>query len=212
MKRAYDFRMTARDSLRGLWAPVIGVSFLAFLAGAEITMSTSFVYTLLNIADESIWVFAINIIRLAVGSLVSLGLIQYNLNLIDKKPAYWNQLFCHTSIWGKAIWLKLRAGIFIFLWTLLLIIPGIIKSYSYSMAGFIMSENPEISAKEAMEMSMKMMNGNKFRLFCLRLSFVGWFILGILTLGIGFLWIIPYMNSATAAFYDDVSRNTNVNE
>lgn len=54
MKRAYDFRMTARDSLRGLWAPVIGVSFLAFLAGAEITMSTSFVYTLLNIADESI--------------------------------------------------------------------------------------------------------------------------------------------------------------
>ena len=75
------------------------------------------------------------------------------------------------------------------------------------MAGFIMSENPEISAKGAMEMSMKMMNGNKFRLFCLRLSFIGWFILGILTLGIGLLWIIPYMNAATAAFYDDVSRN-----
>ncbi len=207
MKRAYDFRMTARDSLRGHWAPVIGVSFLAFLAGAEITMSTGFVYTLLNIADESIWVFAINIIRLVLGSLVSLGLIQYNLNLIDKKPAYWKQLFCHTSIWGKAIWLQVRTGIFILLWTLLLIIPGVIKSYSYSMAGFIMSENPEISAKGAMEMSMKMMNGNKFRLFCLRLSFIGWFILGILTLGIGLLWIIPYMNAATAAFYDDVSRN-----
>lgn len=70
-----------------------------------------------------------------------------------------------------------------------------------------MSENPEISAKEAMEMSMKMMDGNKFRLFCLRLSFIGWMLLGILTFGIGFLWIIPYMNAATAAFYDEVSRN-----
>ena len=87
MKRAYDFRTIARDSLRGHWTPVIGVSFLAFLTGAEITMSTSFIYTLLNIADESILTFAINIIRLAIGSLVSLGLMQYNLNLIDKKPA-----------------------------------------------------------------------------------------------------------------------------
>lgn len=207
MKRAYDFRMIARDSLRGHWAPVIGVSFLAFLTGAEITMSTSFIYTLLNIADESILIFAINIIRLAIGSLVSLGLMQYNLTLIDKKPAYWKQLFCHTSIWGKAIWLQVRTGIFILVWMLLLIIPGIVKSYSYSMAGFIMSENPEISAKEAMEMSMKMMDGNKFRLFCLRLSFIGWMLLGILTFGIGFLWIIPYMNAATAAFYDEVSRN-----
>lgn len=207
MKRAYDFRTIARDSLRGHWTPVIGVSFLAFLTGAEITMSTSFIYTLLNIADESILTFAINIIRLAIGSLVSLGLMQYNLTLIDKKPVYWTQLFCHTFIWGKAIWLQVRTGIFILLWTLLLIIPGIVKSYSYSMAGFIMSENPEISAKEAMEMSMKMMDGNKFRLFCLRLSFIGWMLLGILTFGIGFLWIIPYMNAATAAFYDEVSRN-----
>ena len=148
----------------------------------------------------------IAIVQFIIGSFVSLGLARYNLNLIDGKEATVGQIFCHSSIWGKAVWLRLRMSIFIFLWTLLLIIPGIIKSYSYSMAGFIMSENPEMSAKEAMEVSMGMMKGNKWRLFCLQLSFIGWGILCIFTIGIGFLWLSPYMNAATAAFYDEVSR------
>ena len=103
-------------------------------------------------------------------------------------------------------------SIFTFLWSLLLVIPGIIKSYSYSMAGFIMSENPEMSAKEAMEVSMRMMKGNKWRLFCLQLSFIGWGILCVFTVGIGYLWLNPYMNAATAAFYDEISRNEAVGE
>ena len=63
-----------------------------------------------------------------------------------------------------------------------------------------------MSAKEAMEVSMQMMKGNKWRLFCLQLSFIGWAILCVLTLGIGYLWLNPYMNAAIAAFYDEVSR------
>ena len=151
-------------------------------------------------------ILIIAVIQFIIGSFVSLGLATYNLNLIDRKEASVGQIFCHTPIMGKATWLRLRPSIFIFLWSLLFVIPGIIKSYSYSMSNFIMAENPEMSAKEAMEVSMEMMRGNKWRLFCLELSFIGWGILCLFTLGIGYLWLNPYINASLAAFYDDVSR------
>lgn len=146
------------------------------------------------------------VVQLFVGSFVSLGLIQYNLNLIDGKEATVGQLFSKAYMFGKALWLRIRTALFVFLWSLLLVIPGIIKAYAYSMAGYIMTENPEMSAKEAMEVSQQMMRGNKWRLFCLQFSFFGWMIVGTLTMGIGFLWINPYMNAAVTAFYDDISR------
>ena len=146
------------------------------------------------------------LVQLFVGSFVSLGLIQYNLNLIDGKDATVGQIFSKSFLFGKALWLRIRTAIFIFLWSLLLVIPGIIKAYAYSMAGYIMTENSEMSAKEAMEVSQQMMRGNKWRLFCLQFSFIGWMILGTLTMGIGFLWVNPYMNAAITAFYDDISR------
>lgn len=148
----------------------------------------------------------IGLVQYVIGSFVSLGLIQYNLDLIDGKDVEFGQIFSKASMFGKAFWLRLRMGIFTFLWTLLLIIPGIIKSYAYSMSGFILAENPEMTAKEAMQVSEKMMVGNKWRLFCLQISFIGWQFLCILSLGIGFLWLTPYMNAAIAAFYDEISR------
>lgn len=92
----------------------------------------------------------------------------------------------------------------IFLWTLLLIIPGIIKSLSYSMAPFIAIEHPEYSVSEAINASKAMMKGHKMRLFLLCLSFIGWMILGLLTLGIGYLWLMPYMYTTVAAFYNNI--------
>ncbi|MBQ9155707.1 MAG: DUF975 family protein [Eubacterium sp.] len=151
-------------------------------------------------------VAVIGLIQFIVGAFVSLGLIQFNMNLIDGRQARFGDIFSKTSMLGKALWLRIRIAIFTFLWTLLLIVPGIIKSFAYSMAGFIMAENPEIDAKEAMEVSMAMMQGNKWRLFCLNLSFIGWGFLCLLTFGIGFFWLSPYTNAATAAFYDEVSR------
>ena len=110
-------------------------------------------------------------------------------------------------MFGKAFWLRLRMGIFTFLWTLLLIIPGIIKSYAYSMSGFILAENSEMTAKEAMKVSEKMMAGNKWRLFCLQFSFIGWQLLLYLSFGeSASCGLTPYMNAATAAFYDEISR------
>lgn len=242
MKRAADFRGIARGCLSGHWASAVGTTLLAGLLGANITMTGSGASTVTNIynsvSDEDGGVVTISqniptvflmtlaaillvsvfvlmvvaVVQFIIGSFVSLGLATYNLNLIDGKEARVGQIFCHTSIMGKAIWLRLRMSIFTFLWSLLLVIPGIIKSYSYSMAGFIMSENPEMSAKEAMEVSMRMMKGNKWRLFCLQLSFIGWGILCVFTFGIGYLWLNPYMNAATAAFYDEISRNEAVGE
>ena len=153
-------------------------------------------------------VFAVvGLVQFIVGGFVSLGLMQYNLDLIDGKEVTFGQIFSKSSLLGKALWLRLRTAIFTMLWSLLFIIPGIIKAYSYSMSGFIMAENPEMSAKEAMTVSIDMMKGNKWRLFCMEISFIGWGLLSVLTLGIGFLWLSPYMNAAYAAFYDDVSRN-----
>ena len=95
-------------------------------------------------------------------------------------------------------------GIYTFLWTLLLIVPGIIKSFSYAMTAFVLRDNPELKFNGAIEKSMKMMDGHKFDLFYLYLTFIGWGLLCILTLGIGLLWFVPYMQSASAHFYEDV--------
>ena len=90
---------------------------------------------------------------------------------------------------------------------LLLIVPGIIAAISYSMAFFIQRDNPDMKAMEAIDASKKMMYGYKWKYFCLGLRFLGWFILGILSCGIGFLWILPYLYISTAKFYIDLKAN-----
>ena len=167
---------------------------------------TSLTYILGAVMAITSLIIIVGLVQYVIGSFVSLGLIQYNLDLIDGRDAEFSQIFSKAPMFGKAFWLRLRMSIFTFLWSLLLLIPGIIKAYSYSMAGFILTENPEMTAKEAMEVSEKMMVGNKWRLFCLQFSFIGWNILGVLSLGIGMLWVTPYQNAAVAAFYDEISR------
>ena len=94
--------------------------------------------------------------------------------------------------------------LFVALWTLLLIIPGIIKGLAYSMTPFILEENPELSAYDAIKYSEKMMMGHKWDLFVLYLSFIGWFILCLFTFGIGFLWLTPYQTLSVCEFYEDL--------
>ena len=98
----------------------------------------------------------------------------------------------------------LLVNIFTFLWTLLFIIPGIVKSYSYSMTYYILADNPNLAPSEAIDMSKKMMHGNKWRLFCLDFSFIGWYLLCALTLGVLTLWITPYNMMARAQFYESL--------
>lgn len=108
--------------------------------------------------------------------------------------------------WLHVVWGMILSTIYIFLWTLLLIIPGLIKSYSYALTPYILVEHPEMSANEAIEESMRLMDGHKFDLFYLQLSFIGWAILSILSLGLGIFWLIPYQMTAQAAFYRDIKN------
>lgn len=108
-----------------------------------------------------------------------------------------------SNYWHK-VWGMLWMYILIFLWSLLLIIPGIIKSFSYAMTPFILEENPELTATEAIHRSRMMMRGHKFDLFWLFLGFLGWAILCLFTAGIGFFWLAPYMETAYAGFYEEV--------
>ncbi|NOV01228.1 DUF975 family protein [Paenibacillus planticolens] len=95
----------------------------------------------------------------------------------------------------------LLKNILTFLWFLLLIIPGIVKTYAYSMVPFILADNPQIGAKRAVELSKQMTRGQKWRIFVLDLSFLGWYILGSLALGIGILFVLPYDHSTKAELY-----------
>ena len=110
--------------------------------------------------------------------------------------------YSQTKVWTTEI---LKA-VYTLLWCLLLIIPGIVKGYSYAMTEFLMQDNPELKDNAAIEESMRLMKGRKMKLFLLDLSFIGWVILSLLTLGIALFWIIPYIESAHAAFYEDAKQ------
>lgn len=138
-------------------------------------------------------------------SIISVGYAKFNLLLVDGFEGSFDDLFAYFSHWKTTAIAKFLQGAYIFLWSLLFVIPGIIASLSYAMTDYILAENPQISASEAISWSKEMMDGNRFRLFCLEFSFIGWHILCAFTFGIGNLWLTPYKQAAIAAFYREVS-------
>ncbi|WLR57703.1 DUF975 family protein [Mesobacillus subterraneus] len=125
--------------------------------------------------------------------------------------ARWNdpkisQVFAVYKNWElslKVIGTAILIGIFTMLWTLLLIIPGFIKGISYSQSFFLLRDNPEFSALEAITESKKRMKGYKWKFFLMNLSFIGWVFIAIFTLGVGFLWLSPYIVTTNANFYNE---------
>ena len=132
--------------------------------------------------------------------------------LVNKDNDLVNNAFhiAFSNYWHK-VWSMLWMSILIGLWSLLLLIPGIIKAFSYAMTPFIIEENPDLKASEAIHRSRMMMRGHKFDLFWLWLSFIGWGFLCLLTAGIGFIWLVPYMETAQAAFYEEVKADYELN-
>lgn len=146
---------------------------------------------------------------LVIGGPFALGLILFAKAVkYDPEGAKVERLFDGFKRFEKAFLAALLTGIFTFLWMLLLIVPGIIAAYSYSMTMYIVAEDDNISAYDALKKSKQMMQGYKWKLFCLHLRFIGWGLLCILTLGIGFLWLSPYMQVATLNFYEDIKGNS----
>lgn len=148
---------------------------------------------------------ALALLFFVLGSFVQVGYAKFNLNLVSYKSLSFETLFGFWTYWKTTAVASLLRGIYVFLWSLLLVIPGIMASYSYAMTDYFLAENPELTASEAIALSKEMMAGNRWRLFCLHFSFIGWEILCAFTAGIGYLWLRPYKHAAAAAFYREVS-------
>ena len=124
-----------------------------------------------------------------------------------EEPAELNMIGRGFQNYWRNFGAMLLRDLLVFLFMLLLIIPGIIKAYAYRMVPYILAENPDISAKEALALSQEMMDGNKMEAFKLDLSFIGWILLGILTLGLVLVfWTGPYMQNTNAALYARLSE------
>ncbi len=143
-------------------------------------------------------------LSLLISGPFSVGLAIYFMCISRGQESRFEQIFNGFRYFVTALGAYLLMTLFIILWTLLLVIPGIIAALSYSMTYFILVDNPEIGAYEALKESKKLMDGYKMKLFLLLLSFIGWSLLCILTLGIGFLWLIPYIQVTMVKFYDDL--------
>jgi uncharacterized membrane protein len=98
--------------------------------------------------------------------------------------------------------LGVQISVYTFLWSLLFVIPGLVKSYAYSMAGYIKNDNPDLTPGACIAESQDLMRGNKMKLFLLDLSFIGWYLLGSLCFGIGTLFVLPYHQMARTVFYE----------
>lgn len=186
-----DFRNKAWSALSGRWG---------FMAG--VTLIHGLLSTLVSAVP-----YIGPIASLFVTGPLIFGFIFISTKINRNEFSRTNDLFCGFENFGETFLLHLINSLLIFLWTLLLIVPGIIKSCAYSMSYYILADNPNLTHNEARQQSEQLMNGHKFRYFCLELSFIGWYLLATLTAGILLFWVIPYNQVAVAAFYDDLISN-----
>ena len=197
MKLAEDFRSIARDALRGRWGCAVLVCLLAGLLGAEVFGSSMRIeldsndiailrdffasgvfhrYSSLLLMGGSAGALFF-LLRLVLGGAATLGYAKYNLDLVDGLDPDVSTLFSQFHRLWSGFCLQFLRGLFTALWFLLFIIPGIIAEFRYAMAPYILAENPDMTAREALRRSSELMRDNKFRLFCLGFSFIGWIIL-----------------------------------
>ena len=142
-----------------------------------------------------------SLIIFIIGSAVSVGYSQFNLDIIDGADARVGTLFDRFSQIGTVIGAKILGFVYTLIGFIFFIIPGIRLAFAYSMVHFVLADNPDMKAGEALHESRRIMKGHKWKFFCLECSFIIPAILCIFTLGIGFIWLVPYMNAAYAAFY-----------
>ena len=222
MKRNQDYKNAALAALKGRWAPAL-VSSIVIFALAIILIAPTAVL-------EGAAMAAVDMghatVATAVTGIVSFALIMllpiffyYPLCYIGYSNTF-NQLltggddrltanmFSNTfkGYW-RNVWACFLMMLFTSLWMLLLIIPGIVKAFAYSMTPYILKDNPELTANQDINLSVKMMKGHKGDLFVFELSFLGWHILAILTLGLLYIWLLPYYQTAKYKFLYDIKTN-----
>ena len=147
----------------------------------------------------------------AIGALIVIGPLEYGQAYIflkqarDRQPVQLGDMFRgFQDDFGGTFLIGFLSQLFVALWSLLFIIPGIVKFYAYSMAYYVKLDHPDYGWKACIDESRRLMNGHKWEKFVLDLSFLGWIIVGSLCLGVGMLWVTPYMEATNAQFYEYV--------
>jgi len=183
----------AKESLHGKWLLAIGTFVLyGLIVGAIATM-----------AEYS---SMLSIISLLIAGPFMLGVAIFSLAISRDEDARFEQIFMGFNNFGTSLGAYLLMILFTFLWMLLLIIPGIIAAISYAMTFYILADDESIGAMEAIDKSKEMMHGHKWDYFVLMLMYLGLGVLCILTCGIGFFWLAPFVQVTNAKFYDDLKR------
>lgn len=220
------FKYQARQNLRGKWAAAIGVAAFACVMGGlmegtsfipQIDSNTeiAFLQQLHDVLEQGITIGnttisfkrgILGIVAFFLGGTVQLGYAHFLLKQYDGQEADWHDLFSQFHRYGQGFAQMFLRNLYTVLWSLLLIIPGMVKNLSYAMTPYIMIEEPNLTVSEAIEKSRLMMTGHKWDLFVLRFSFIGWSILSALTLQLGNLLLNPYRNAAEAALYRELKR------
>lgn len=181
----------ARASLKGDWRLVV------------LTTAT---FIVISVSLEFIPIIG-PFTSLFIAGAFTLSFATLYLNVSREKEALFLHLFSGFSDYARAFFAYLLISIFILLWSLLLIIPGIIAAFSYMLTFYILSDDASLTTMQAIKKSKQMMQGNKWKAFCLSLRFLGWMLLSILTLGVGLLWLLPYIGVSYAKFYEDIKNS-----
>lgn len=184
----------AQSSLKGKWGLAIGTFLVYGLLTGVIQIGVRY-YS------------GLSLISIIIAGPISVGAAIFSLAIARNKDAKLEQLFEGFNNFKTSFLTYLLMVLFVFLWALLLIIPGIIAGLSYSMAFYIIADDNSIEPMEAIDKSKKMMDGYKWKLFRLVLRLFGLGLLCILTLGIGFLWLVPFAQVTMATFYENVKEN-----
>ncbi|OIK15786.1 hypothetical protein BIV60_08460 [Bacillus sp. MUM 116] len=207
-----EIKRQAKLSLKGKWGLGVLLTFIVFL----LNLLLPTVIEMIMSGGPAEWINQENTPAGAniVSTIISIALIPFTIGVYwfylaivrgnNPEISYAFSIYKNGKTSFKMIGVSILQGIFVFLWSLLLLIPGIIKSIAYSQTYFLLRDHPEYSVLEAITESRRRMNGYKWKYFLLGLSFIGWGILCLFTLGIGFLWLVPYVSTALAAFYNEI--------
>lgn len=213
-KKAKFFRDAAWAQLKGNWGHAVLFTLVFFLI--NIALGTFGVISELISAGvisgvvDSLW---LNLLDLLLDILVAYPL-SYGLSVsflgyvrTGNDLTIGGMFDAFKANYGRTIGIGILVGVMCLLGFIVLIVPGVILAIAVSMSFYILKDNPELEVIDVIERSIKMMKGHKMEYFCLGLSFIGWIILGILSLGIGFMWIYPYICTADAHFYEYVKED-----
>ncbi len=211
-KENYEIRAESRRILSGNWGQAVLVVLVIFLiSGISGSISGSFTNSDGSYVSGALLVVAtilslMSIVyTILVVNVLNYGFVITYLQLCREGKIVFENLFKGFKDYGRVVAVMFLKKLLIFLWTLLFIIPGIIKTYAYSMTEYILMDNPGMDALTAISKSKEMMSGWKGKLFLLDLSLIGWWFLSLLTCGIGYLWLASYFLTNRAVFYQEMT-------